>query len=502
MRYYLFNLIVVIIIVNLFSYNIYTKRNTQRADNSIISTHVQINADTLSAQQNSKAPKFSLNLGEELFLVANQDSFRFKLGLKKLSDDTIFCKFLMYSNDSLIFNNLDTVIRIKKTSSSHEGKYGFSCRGLLYKKVTSSEKIRLVIAKENVKCVGYYLSIMKDDSPFYSWNRNRIKIPIFFIPDVEEPYKEYLHNSLKEFRFAKYQLAKYQLNKIHPDKLFIKNYNNKKNQFLELIQYLDSNTTSYNYINDTSLLDEALYYGLDSISNLLIKKGLYYRRLVPTNTIQKVHIDSITLLNALVKFDSKGQLVSKRFEKISFNQNSNRNYISPIGYVQFSTLKNGLIEFDNKILIIMVDNGFENIGYLLPVWHKEGGYYYLDNILRKVFHVGIGGIHIEKILKIDDANYMITGTTSGGDGGQTWGSFWIGLYSIPDSLKIIYEIERFGEELSDDEFRDEYIDHKIVINDSLIYLRKGVKFYKDNSETDSIILQDTIRYFDLINNNK
>ncbi len=495
MRYYLFNLIVVIIIVNLFSYNINTKRNTQRADNSIISTHVQTKPDTLSARQYSEAPKFSLNLGEELFLVANQDSFRFKLGLKKLSNDTIFCKFLMYSNDSLIFSNLDTVIRVKKTSSSHEGKYGFSCRGLLYKKVTSIEKIRLVIAKENVKCVGYNLGIMEDDSPFYPWNR--IKIPVFFIPDVEEPYKEYLHNSLKEFRFAKYQL-----NKLPSDKLFIKNYNNKKNQFLDLIQYLESNTTAYNYINDTSLLDEALYYGLDSISNLLIKKGLYHRKLVSSNTIQKVHIDSINLLNALVKFDSKGQLVSKRFENISFNQNANRNYISPIGYVQFSTLKNGLIEFDNKILIIMVDNGFENIGYLLTVWHKEGDYYYLDNILRKVFHVGIGGIHIEKILKMDDTNYMITGTTSGGDGGQTWGSFWIGLYSIPDSLKIIYEIERFGEELSNDEFRDEYIDHKIVINDSLIYLRKGVKFYKDNSETDSIILQDTIRYLDLINSNK
>jgi hypothetical protein len=498
MRYYLLNLIVVIIIVNLFSFKINTKKNTQRADNSIIPTHIQTKPDSLSTRQYSEAPKFSLNLGEEVFLEANQDGFKYKLGLTKLSEDTIFCKFLMYSSDSLIFSNFDTVIRVKKTSSSHEGKYGFRCRGLLYEKVSSSEKIRLVIAKENVSCIGYYLGIMDNDSPFYPWSRNRIKIPVFFITEANEPYREYLHNSLREFHHAKYQL-----NSMPSYKQFIKNYHNKKNQFLDLIQYLESNTTSYNYVNDTSLLDEALYFELDSISNLLIKKGLYYRRLVPSNTVQKVHIDSITLLNVLVKFDSKGQLVSKRFEKISFNQNSNQKYNSPIGYVQFSTLKNGFIEFDNKILIIMVDNGFENIGYLLTVWHREGDYYYLDNILRKVFHVGIGGIHIEKILKIDDTNYMITGTTSGGDGGQTWGSFWIGLYSIPDSLKIIYEIERFGEELSDDEFRDEYIDHKIVVNDSLIYLRKGVKFYKgNNSKTDSVILHDTIRYLDLINNNK
>jgi len=432
-----------------------------------------------------------------LFLEANQDSYCFKLRLKKLSSDTILCKFLLYSSDSLTFSNLDTVIRVKKTWSSHEGKYKFSCQGLMYQKVSNNEEIRLVIPENNIKCVGYDLSIKKRDSPFYPWNINRIKIPVFFIPGEEEPFKEYLHNSLNEYRFALYRL-----NAIPSSNQYIKNYNYKKYQFFDLIQYLDSNLTSYNYINDTSLLDEAIFYELDSISNFLIKKGLYSRTLVPDSTIQKVPVDSISRLNVLVKFDFKNQLVSKRFEKISFIQNAERNDIYPIGYVQFSTLKNGLIEFDNRVLIIMADNGFENIRYLLTVWRKEGDYYYLDNILRKVFHVGIGGIQIEKILKIDDTNYMFTGITSGGDGGETWGSFWIGLYSVPDSLKIIYEIDRNGEQLADDEFKDEYIDNKLVTNDSVIYLKKGIKLYKGKSETDSIILQDTIRYYDLINNNK
>lgn len=501
MRTYLFNIIILIIFVNFFSYNINIKKNNQRADDSIISTHIQINTDTSNAQHHNKIidyeSKFSLKVGKEVFLEANQDDFKYKLGLTKISDDTLLCKFLMYSTDSLIFRNFDTVIRVKKTSSSHDGKYGFSCRGLLYKKVSSSEEIRLVIAKENVSCVGYYLGIMDNDSPFYPWSRNKIKIPVFFSTEVEKPYKEYLHNSLYDYHYARYQL-----NSMPTYEQFIKNYNNTKNELLELIQYLDNSAVSYNYITDTALLDKALYYELDDISQLLISKGLYYRGDVQSTSIQKIHVDSIALLTTLVKFDSKGQLTSKRFEKISFGKQTSRNHIYPIGYKPFSTVRNGLIEFDNKILIIMADNGFENIAYLLTIWHKVGDYFYLDNILTKTFNVGIGGINIENILKIDESNYMITGTTSGGDGGETWGSFWIGLYSIPDSLKIIYEIERFGEELSDDRFRDEYIDHKIVTNDSLIYLRKGVKLYKDNSETDSVILKDTIRYFDLINNNK
>jgi hypothetical protein len=469
-----------IVLLNLFSCN-FIKTNKEDKINNLQADATKIN---LIIPYESNQSKYTLKPGEEVLFEAKQDQYDYQLRLIKIHDDTIYCRFKILKNDSVVLYNSDTIIRVKNNSSSHEGKFKFQCNGPLYEKTENKKVIRVVIPEDDVKCVGYYL---EDNSYPYSHISNA-SFPVLFRKGVEEPYKEYLHNCLYDFN-----LASHQLNIEPTDKLFKEIYKREHLKLLNLINFLDSNKFSYNYVKDTALLDESLYYELDSLAKFLIDKGLINRGFVSNTTIQRVNIDSIFQLRALVRFNDNGQLISTRFEKIMYGQVSSSECKYPIGFSPFSVMRNSVIKFNDKYLLVMKDDGFESVSHLLTIWHKEANFYYLDYILNKTVNVGIGGIKIEKIINIDYEKIMVVGTKSGGDGGEVWGSFWLGIITKPNYFDIIYEIGRSG-----DEFKNEYLNYKIVANDGLIYLTKGVKSDKNNIQTDSILLQDTIRYYDLI----
>ncbi|HBO76135.1 MAG TPA: hypothetical protein DD653_15825 [Marinilabiliales bacterium] len=426
-----------------------------------------INSDSVSNNI-----KYELEIGKEELFEETEGKYSYSLKLKKLNSSEIRCHFKKSLEDSLIINRIDTINEIKNTHYNYEGKYGYMCTGQLYEK----NDIRLIIDRDNAKYAGFSIKETKNNY----FDSGTTKFPLLNRNGIEEPYQNYLYNLIDEFQLYPYE----------------ENRSRKINEFsliVKLLDDIDKGNFKYNYKLDTSLLDKANYYGLVNLVLILKDRGIYDRGFVSENTIQKIHINDYPKLKVLVRFDYTGRMLSKRFELIELAKYSYNKPKDPIGFQTYYSSGIGPIEFDGKYFIIMHDDGFESISHLFSIWKKEGKSLCLESIIDTTIKVGIGGVSVKDILKIGFNKYLVIGNTQGGDGGDSWGSFWLGILSMPDSLDLVYE-----KHCSGDEMRDEYFENKIISSDSIIVLYKKEKHYDSNQ--DILLSIDTINYYNLAHN--
>ncbi|MGB5930376.1 MAG: hypothetical protein WBH03_19480, partial [Cyclobacteriaceae bacterium] len=333
---------------------------------------------------------------EVLFETAEGD-YTYRLFLKQLiNDKTISCNYNIYSKDSLILSTVDIVHKEENASSSETGKFGYRCQGKYYKSNSSSKYIWLIIDVNESLCVSYKYKDPKR-SNFPHWP---LKTPLLFRKGMDEPYDQYLYNTIESLYATSFQLKENPENEIFKTK-----YDNLYNDAIGIINLLDTSKIEYDYKRDTMLLDMSIHYGIDSLINVLRNKGLKNRELVSSSTIQKIHKDSIKYLKVLVKFDQRMRLLSSRFENISYIKKREYNKLYALGYRPFYTGNYSFKEFGgDKYLLTMHDDGFENISHLFTVWRKEKEYYQLEKILDRTINVSIGGIQLTNILI--SANYI------------------------------------------------------------------------------------------------
>lgn len=86
------------------------------------------------------------------------------------------------------------------------------------------------------------------------------------------------------------------------------------------------------------------------------------------------------------------------------------------------------------------DRAFETSTHPLVVWKKNKESLVLETVLDRAILVGIGLPSLNGIVHLGEGRHLLVGETCGGDGGDTWGSVWIALWSEPRKLKILYEI--------------------------------------------------------------
>ena len=101
--------------------------------------------------------------------------------------------------------------------------------------------------------------------------------------------------------------------------MFINELKDKYNKIELLLNHLDSNNYNYNYKTDESLLNKTKYYGLDSLSNIFVSKGIISINLKNDSSVLRVNSSDINCFTAIVRKDINNKILSNKFECISFS---------------------------------------------------------------------------------------------------------------------------------------------------------------------------------------
>lgn len=471
-------IIVVIFILSVITiFYLTTKKNTSILEDKNRDLNVSfetINNDSCNfiSYNTSELDSFSLKIGNEYLYEAYEgNNIKYNLYLTRIENNKILCKFIKIVNDSIQLKSVDTVFsHTNNTNSSHSGKYYYQCNGKLYETFNRKKNIHLIIDDNKSNYVAYQIW-----APNYLYN-----LPVFVRKGVDEPFQNYLMN-LIGYNYA-YESSNNRT-------LLYKELKNNYNDISILLNQIDSNNYNYNYKKDVTLLDKTIFFGLDSLTNIFISKGIIPRKLKHESTVQIVHHLDMNNFTAVVRHNINNKILSKKFECFSIKNKKQNNNKLPIGFRTYNSTENLYFINNNLYLMLMPDDGFENINYIMTIWKLNENDYSLESIIDTTLAVSIGGIVIDKILEINKNIFLIIGKSGGGDGGDDWGSVWFGKLTLPNSIRIIKEVNWSG-----NENRHEYVNYTLDSVNGLITIKKGAISGMESNQTDSSMYTETLNY--------
>jgi hypothetical protein len=88
---------------------------------------------------------------------------------------------------------------------------------------------------------------------------------------------------------------------------------------------------------------------------------------------------------------------------------------------------------------IFYNCGFESIEHVITVWHKVSpdSLFELKEVLSEGIAEGIGRVFIDTVYQWGGDRRIIEGKSMGGDGGDTWGSSWLGYWYAPNKFTVL-----------------------------------------------------------------
>lgn len=102
----------------------------------------------------------------------------------------------------------------------------------------------------------------------------------------------------------------------------------------------------------------------------------------------------------------------------------------------------------DRVVAVWQDDGFESITFVLGIGKRTGSNFAsgskadlaeIETVLDRALTVGIGSVKIHEIHRDGEKQHLIIGESSGGDGGDGWGSIWIGRWLEPRQFKILHQ---------------------------------------------------------------
>lgn len=420
---------------------------------------------------------FPLKVGDELIYDAyKDDKTKYVLYLNILKTNQILFKFCIIHNDSIQLELADTVYRrIDNARSSHYGKYDYFCDGTLFENISSSKDYKMIIDENNIKYIGFQIWF-----PYYLYN-----LPMFIKRGVEEPYHNYLTNLINTI--YSYENSK---NK----KLLKKELQKAYCEVHQLLNQIDTSGFKYNYKLDYELLDQATYLSLDSLINIFTSRGVIGRKNKSEELSQKFNRQDLKNTSIVIRHDVYNRVLSKRFECYFTKSKNQKEYKLPLGFRVHNANDNLFFLKDNYCIMLMPDDGFENINYVISIWKKNEECYSLEGIIDTSLTISIGGITIEKIVEINNKSSFIIGKSYGADGGEEWGNLWLGKLILPNSFKIVHKFEFSGYEN-----HREYIKYLLDTENKSITITKGIVIKNDNNDKDSLIYNNSFNYMIFFN---
>lgn len=252
----------------------------------------------------------------------------------------------------------------------------------------------------------------------------------------------------------------------------------------------------------------SLYYcaemnEIETLRNIL-KDYLSADSLNARNNIP-VAIDTGNIRNFIgyPRVTSNGKVLSTSFEYYHSLSSGTRKHIpEPLQPFQIISHSDHSYYFNDSLIIVMSDGGFENARNIFTVWKKKDDKYYLLTILDNWLNVSIGVQKVDEVVTIDRGRKLIIGRSSGGDQGDTWKSIWLGVWAFPRKFKIVYNLKTYTSG-SDTNFKVTDYSYKINKRDLVVEIDEIIKsfIWRGNQTflTDSICKPNLVKVKSLLN---
>jgi len=409
--------------------------------------------------------------------VGKEGKTTYELDLERINLSDIIFKFYQLKNDSIIKQKTDTIVFYPFRHGSIEVKHGYKCSGLKYGKDTEQTSFRIFIEGINADYATFSYK-----TNYYKQFGSIVNVPTLKREGVEEPYAKYLSSIIHSLS----NLNNY--NYLSSNESYKAKFNNLHSEIQALLNEIKEKSLVQKVIQDTLIIDLALYYELDSVLSMLREFGFIERIRVSENTEQSVPIKDFPGIHGLVYISFNGEVESDRFERFNMQNKPDYNDYIPgqVEYTYFQDTTNIKI-YQNMSIAVLIDGGFENSSSIITVWQKREEHYDLKYILNRIIRESIGGVGIDTIFSFDKQRSIIIGTSSGGDGGYFWGSFWIGVWTLPRTLNIVYRLRVSGDESEYTKFDYFFIENnKLKINKTRV-----VPYEKDGEYVELSTLIET-----------
>ena len=404
---------------------------------------------------------------------AEKDSVRYQLYLKRINLTDVEWAMIAEKAGGILQHARDTVIYDVYGGGSLTDKYGFHYNGYRYSSPDKKNYTELKLTRDfKIYATFIYVDHLNPE-------KNLFKNGLFLTrTDVEPPYHYFLKSTIERMCGG------------YAPEDNLKRYST----FKLLMSDIRLNCSDAEIYKDTMLMDDALYYCMDSVITMLRGNGFAERKVSTSLEYHRFSAEEFHHFGGTLFFNSNKEVRSRDFEEINFDaENGMRSFQKGpyiIGYKEFNNTfyreaTCDLIYFKNKIIALLADEGFEGINFIITIWEKEGEYYILKGILDKMITSAIGNVQIDTVIEYDEHRNFIIGTTSGGDAGDSWGSVWIGVWELPAGLKIVFH--QYWAELYDGEHTS--LSYRFVNPGEIELFRKEYVFSEDEknrSITDSI----------------
>jgi hypothetical protein len=136
---------------------------------------------------------------------------------------------------------------------------------------------------------------------------------------------------------------------------------------------------------------------------------------------------------------------------------------------------------EDAIIIVLNDQGFASIMFILTVWDRlADGRLKMRTILDRAVCEGIGTVYTKALHSINDKEAFIVGESFGADGGDTWGSWWIGLWTKPRRFRILKRIKYYlpPKELESGQSRKVHFTYDLEIENKTAVVKEQYKLIK------------------------
>ncbi|UII33863.1 hypothetical protein LVD17_08550 [Fulvivirga ulvae] len=378
-----------------------------------------------------------------IFYSTEENGMKYNLTLCFDDTATIRYHFVISRDSDAIIELVDRAVSDPQTSYTIRGKYGFlfSARRFEASEDDQITGIFLQQGDSSYASLNYYSPPLNDQ--VYALLKD---IPVMF-RNTEEPYREYLEGiiaALVEYHSKISASNETEQRESH----YQSTYDEKLSDLRALLTEIKNKKISFGALNNDQLLDQVIFYGMDSVQRIFENYGVEFRvdsSLVITES-QLVPYQTDDHILVTVQTDKTGKIINDRFLRIDKTANLERPLILRIGELPYFGTTRDFKDYGDKTLAVFRDFGFESVNHLISVWDKQQDGYRLSAILNSSVSVGIGGVSLDTLIRISPNKYLIIGEKSGGDAGDTWGALWVGRWTLPRQFEMVYEKNWRGSE--------------------------------------------------------
>jgi hypothetical protein len=441
-----------------------------------------VNDTVITGEKRSVHIPLLLPFNELVTYTSQGSGIVYEAAIKKINLTDLVCLMTIFEAGMIREQFLDTLTYVPfKYGSSEGSKYGVRLPKHLYVSVKGGVHTQLEVDFNSIKRMYY--------SKSHPWYVIKLETDLY-----DEPYLIFLDKLISQMGEINYYIMSY---KRHDDTA---RYEKSFLGFKELISDLTASRQFQIAINNPKYLDVAVFYQLDEVIDILRSNNFVESSGSREYCEFVFHKDSLTSLVVGINHTIGGKVLSSCFEKVYFLKNRERiPYIQ--GYNEYSSsyYRNEQIYFENFEIIVLQDDGFENVSFLTTVWEPKGDSLKNVSVLDQLLYSGIGTVYYDTAFRIDNDRVFMIARTYGGDAGDEWGSIMFAVWTRPRKLEIYYKVDHFDMCCPREKVEADYRfinEHEILFSE----MKYVFEAYQDDMPklTDSTFVQTRINIDSLI----